>query len=81
MPEKQKATNWKGIQTVIAAIAMLMLMALCNIIASFDHQPTGNMMDDISAIISTPTPPVIRMPEGTKIAGQSPQVVTRTKSS
>jgi len=80
MPEK-KTTNWKGIQTVIAAMAMLMLLALCNIIASFDHQPTGNVMDDLSAIISTPTPPVIRMPDGIQFAGQFPQVVTRTRSS
>ena len=81
MPEKQKAKNWKGIQTVIAAMAMLMLIALCNIIASFDHQPTGNVMDNLTAIIFTPTPSVIRLPEGTKFAGQSPQVVTQTRSS
>lgn len=81
MPEKQKTSNWKGIQTVIAALAMAMILALCNIIASFDYQPTGNVTDDITSIIFTPTPPAISMPQIARLAGQTPQAVTRTRSS
>jgi len=38
MPEKQKAHSWKGPHTVIAIIAMLTQLALCNAFAGVDRQ-------------------------------------------
>ena len=81
MPEKQKTSNWKGLQTVIAAIAMTMLLALCNIIASFDHRDVKFQMVSIATV-----PPANPTPKG-RILGDvgatsmPSRVVARTGSS
>jgi hypothetical protein len=58
MPEKQKARSWKELQTMIAAGAMMLSFALCNLIASFDrHDDNGDVDDNTISAVVTPTPP------------------------
>ena len=73
MPEKQKARSWKEVQTVIAAISMLISLALCNIMATFERREVKGNTDSLSALMVTPT----IAPQNAK----PPQVVTSTGSS
>ncbi len=51
MPEKPKARSWKEVQTAIAAISMLLLLAISNRLADYDRRRAEGKMD---ATISTP---------------------------
>jgi len=81
MPEKQKTKSWKGIHAMIAAISMVVLLTLCNIIAMFDQQAGENNADGISSLLYTPTPQTVVMPGMANATAMSNQVVTRTRSS
>jgi len=81
MPEKQKVSSWKGIHAVIAAIAMVLLMALFNIIAIFDQHEDENNEAKFSPLLVTPSPPAMVMSENSNLTAMANQVVTRTRSS
>jgi len=81
MPEKKKVSSWKGIHAVIAAISMVILLALCNIIAIFDQHEDENDTDGISSLFFTPTSSTVVMPGSSNLTAMANQVVTRTRSS
>jgi len=55
MPEKQKARSWKGPHTIIAIIAMLTQLALCNIFAGVDRQRLAKQADPTEILPPAPT--------------------------
>jgi len=79
MPEKQKSHNWTKAQTMIATGAMLGLLALFNVIASFDREKVNNK--PVSAIYLPPTPTVEKTFDKSNLTPVSPKSVTRTRSS
>ena len=81
MPEKQKTHTWTKTQTTIASGAMLGLLALFNVIASFDRHKVNGNPGGAPSLSATPTIVVEAMlgkPGLTPVATNS---VTRTRSS
>jgi hypothetical protein len=81
MPEKQKARSWKEIQTVIAAASMVMLITLCNIIASFERREDDEQVNSLAILMPTPTPPTGTVLEDPNVTATPTPVVTSTGSS
>ncbi|MEP7134371.1 MAG: hypothetical protein ABI904_05515 [Chloroflexota bacterium] len=55
MPEKQKARSSKANQTIIAVVAMLTQLALCNIFAGVDRQRSAKNADPAELQAAAPT--------------------------
>jgi hypothetical protein len=72
MPEKQKARNWKGPHTVIAIIAMLMQLALCNAFAGVDRQRFAKQTAPTEILPPTPT-----LTAETALDGICPTIVSK----
>jgi hypothetical protein len=66
MPEKLKARSWKGSHTVIAIIAMLTQLALCNVFAGVDRQRLAKKASPTELLPQSPTPTL--MAESTLVA-------------
>jgi len=62
MPEKPKARSWKGPHTVIAIIAMLTQLALCNVFAGVDRQRFEKKANPTELLPQSPTPTLIAEP-------------------
>lgn len=72
MPEKQKVRSWKGPHTMIAIIAMLMQLALCNIFAGVDRQRLDKKANP--AELQPPTPTLIAEPT---LAEACPTIISK----
>jgi hypothetical protein len=84
MPEKQKTRNLKDPQTIMAAVAMSLLLMMWNMFATHDRRRVG----DIPSILSTPTVTTSKVPENVcptstpiKNLGKKCVSVTVTRSS
>lgn len=88
MPEKQKARNWKGPHTVIAIIAMLMQLALCNAFAGVDRQrfakkanPTDDILPPAVTVTAEPTLDTTACPPIIQKRNMGARCIARTRSS
>lgn len=86
MQEKQKVHSWKGVHTVIAVIAMLTQLVLCNIFAGVDRQRLAKKASPTELqpltpmLITGPTPAKTCQTIITK-RNLGAKCVTRTRSS
>ena len=81
MPEKQKTHNWTKAQTIIASGAMLGLLTLFNLIASFDRHKVDEKPHGAIYLTSTPTVIIEKMADKSSLIPVSTKSVTRTRSS
>jgi len=86
MPEKKKTRSWKGSQTIVAVIAMLTQLALCNIFAGVDRVRIAKKTNPTE--LQSPTPTLIAQPAPAGICPTSipernmgAKCIARTRSS
>ena len=81
MPEKQKARNWKGPQTLIAVIAMLTQIMLCNIFAGVDRQRISKNSQPSDPTLLAGTTALPACPNVLPKQNMGAKCITQTRSS